>query len=113
MGPDGRLYAYAPNGIVTLDPDTGEPEPFIDLDWSPRYAPIGLWINGDQVVVSDGIRLRVFSQASGELTFEWSADPGAIVDFPILAAPSLIAIPISRQTQDPPADREVVGLELL
>lgn len=112
LGPDGRLYAYAPNGIVTLDPDTGEPEAFIDLDWSPRYAPIGLWINGDQVVVSDGIRLRVFSQASGELTFEWRADPGAIVDFPILAAPSLIAIPIGRQTQDPPADREVVGLEL-
>lgn len=112
LGPDGRIYAYAPNGVVTLDPDTGEPDQFIDLDWSPRYAPIGLWINGDQVVVSDGIRLRVFSQASGELAFEWSADPGAIVDFPILATPNLMAIPIGRQTQDPPADREVVGLEL-
>lgn len=112
FGPDGRLYAYAPSGIVTLDPATGEPEAFIDLDWSPRYAPIGLWLNGDQVVVSDGIRLQVFSESSGEVTFEWSADPGAIVDFPILATPSLIVIPIGRQTQDPPADREIVGLDL-
>lgn len=112
LGPDGRIHAYAPNGIVTLDPDTGEPDPFIELAWSPRYAPIGLWFNGDQVVVSDGIRLRVFSQASGELTFEWSADPGAIVDFPILITPDLIAIPIGRQSQAPPTEREVIGLEL-
>lgn len=112
LGPDGTIYAYAPNGVVTVDPDTGESDPFIDLAWSHRYAPIGLWFIRDQVVISDGIRLRAFSQTSGDLTLDWSADPGAIVDFPIHVATNLMAIPIGRQSQDPPADREVVGLEL-
>lgn len=112
LGPDGTIYAYKPNGVVTLDPNTGESNPFIDLAWSHRYAPIGLWFIRDQVVISDGIRLRAFSQTSGDLTFDWSADAGAIVDFPIQVATNLIAIPIGRQSQDPPADREVVGLEL-
>jgi outer membrane protein assembly factor BamB len=112
LGPDRPIYAYAPNGVVTLDPDTGESDRFIDLAWSPRYAPIGLWFIRDQVVISDGIRLRAFSQTSGEVTFDWSADPGAIVDFPIHVATNLIAIPIGRQSEEPPADRGVVGLEL-
>ncbi len=90
LRPDGSAIAVEGEGLVVVDPNTGDHLPFVIARYLEDFPWEGVAVRGDQLITTSRTGVKGYDLQTGELLWLWNA-PSPIVDVPAMTEEFVVA----------------------